>query len=257
MHRNGRPLPGPGHRAENQTRQDRDPQAGPGLRLGIQRLDGLQRRTGRQLRGRNGRSPRGNGRIRSPAQRDADHRQEPTAPAAPARSPPNRRGSSCGATCTERRPRRCPKAGGPADREARQNLDLRRMARRRLRRTTTPTCTVTMDAAEAIDAVYSGTPKTITPAEALTLTKAGSGFGTVKASGLSCEVLCGSTRSSTRARSPCRNPNRARRSSSPAPLRPAPSRSSGRACDEITVENKCVVTMEEAENVTATFDELE
>ncbi len=58
---------------------------------------------------------------------------------------------------------------------------------------TEATCTVEMSEAETVTAKFSGTVKALVPAETLTLTKAGSGFGTVKASGLACEVLCSST----------------------------------------------------------------
>ena len=122
----------------------------------------------------------------------------------------------------------------------------------------TPTCTVTMDAAEAITAVYSGTSKTITPAEALTLTKAGSGTGSVKASGLKCEVLCGSTTVLYQGPVIVPKPKAGKTVVLAGTAAPGsqPVVWSG-DCDEVTVENKCVVTMEEAENVTATFDELE
>ena len=60
---------------------------------------------------------------------------------------------------------------------------------------TVPTCTVVMDASEPIKAIFTGTPRALSPEEALTLTKAGSGFGTVKGSGLACEALCTSTTS--------------------------------------------------------------
>jgi len=52
------------------------------------------------------------------------------------------------------------------------------------------TCTVGMDKAETVKAVFSGPVKTIVEPKSLTLTKEGEGFGTIKASGLTCEVLC-------------------------------------------------------------------
>jgi hypothetical protein len=62
-------------------------------------------------------------------------------------------------------------------------------------------CTATVDEAEEITAVFKDPVKKIEPAETLTLAKAGSGFGTVKATGLICEALCTSVTPSTRARS--------------------------------------------------------
>jgi hypothetical protein len=55
---------------------------------------------------------------------------------------------------------------------------------------TEATCTVGMDKAETVKAVFSGPVKAINEAKSLTLTKTGSGYGTVKAAGLTCEVLC-------------------------------------------------------------------
>src|ERR1051326_3621803 len=58
---------------------------------------------------------------------------------------------------------------------------------------TSPTCTVPMAEDESVLAVFEGVSKPFSPAEALTLEKAGDGKGTVKAAGLGCEAECTST----------------------------------------------------------------
>ncbi len=52
------------------------------------------------------------------------------------------------------------------------------------------TCTVTMSAAKSVNAVFGGASKEIVNAKALTFKKAGTGYGTVKATGLACEAAC-------------------------------------------------------------------
>src|SRR5262249_37069720 len=55
-------------------------------------------------------------------------------------------------------------------------------------------CKVPKDKADyAVEAVFKGTSKAFSPAKALTLEKTGTGYGTVKASGLTCETECSET----------------------------------------------------------------
>ncbi len=126
---------------------------------------------------------------------------------------------------------------------------------------TEATCTVTMSEAETVTAKFSGTVKALVPAETLTLTKAGSGFGTVKASGLACEVLCSST--SALYQGPITEP---KPKAGKVVILTAVSAAGSQpvawtGCEEEPeVEGKgveCVVAMEESKGVTATFEELE
>jgi hypothetical protein len=118
---------------------------------------------------------------------------------------------------------------------------------------TLPTCTVVMDSSEPIKAVFTGTPKAVSPEEALTLTKAGSGLGTVKGtSGFACEVLC--TAATSVYRGPTSYPAKTVTLEAASAPGTKPVQWSG--CDTVT-EGKCVVTMTGVKAVTATFDELE
>jgi streptogramin lyase len=119
----------------------------------------------------------------------------------------------------------------------------------------TTTCTVTMDASETVKAVFSGAPKAIAEAKALTLKKAGKGFGTVKASGLACEALCTSTASLYQGPIGGPKPKEAKTVTLEAISAPGSKKVAWSGCDSVT-EGKCVVLMSTAKEVTATFDEL-
>jgi Divergent InlB B-repeat domain len=122
---------------------------------------------------------------------------------------------------------------------------------------TNPVCVVTMNADETTKAVFSEPGKAFSPQETLTLNKAGSGYGTVKAAGLGCELLCSST--SVLYQGPLTEPK-------PKPgkvviLKAASAPGSQTVvwsgCDAETEAGECVVEMDENHIVTATFDELE
>jgi len=122
---------------------------------------------------------------------------------------------------------------------------------------TNPVCIVTMNTDETTEAVFSDPGKAIPSETLLTLNKAGSGFGTVKASGLACEVLCSST--SVLYQGPITEPK-----AKPGKVvilkavsAPGSKAVSWSGCDSVTEAGECVVAMEEAKEVTATFDELE
>jgi Divergent InlB B-repeat domain len=118
------------------------------------------------------------------------------------------------------------------------------------------TCTVTMDEAEEVTAVFKGPVRKIEPAETLTLDKVGSGYGTVKAAGLICEALCTSV--SVLYQGPTvekSKPGKIVILKGVAALGSKAVEWSG--CGSIDEEGNCVVTMEGAKEVTATFDELE
>jgi hypothetical protein len=117
---------------------------------------------------------------------------------------------------------------------------------------TVPTCTVEMDASEPIKAVFTGTPKAVSPEDELTLTKGGSGLGTVKGTGLACEALCTSTTSIYKG--PTSYPAKTVTLEAASAPGSKPVQWSG--CDTIN-EGKCVVTMTGSKAVTASFDELE
>jgi Divergent InlB B-repeat domain len=114
------------------------------------------------------------------------------------------------------------------------------------------TCTVSLSGASAVTASFSGTAKAIASAQKLTLTKAGSGHGAVKAAGLTCEALCTSTVSLYQG--PTTKPGKT--VTLKAVSAPGSKTVVWSGCDS-EPEGNCVVTMESAKNVTATFDELE
>jgi hypothetical protein len=114
------------------------------------------------------------------------------------------------------------------------------------------TCTVSLSGASAVTASFSGTAKAIANAQKLTLTKAGTGHGAVKAAGLTCEVLCTSTVSLYQG--PTTKPGKT--VTLKATSAPGSKTVVWSGCESES-EGNCVVTMESAKNVTATFDELE
>jgi len=114
------------------------------------------------------------------------------------------------------------------------------------------TCTVSLSGASAVTASFSGTAKAIVNAQELTLTKAGSGYGRVRAAGLTCEALCTSTVSLYKG--PTTKPGKT--VTLKATSAPGSKTVVWSGC-ESEPEGNCVVTMESAKNVTATFDELE
>jgi hypothetical protein len=55
------------------------------------------------------------------------------------------------------------------------------------------TCEVTLSTAKAVGAMFTAAVKSLVNPKTLTLTKEGSGYGTIKTAGLACEALCTST----------------------------------------------------------------
>jgi len=117
---------------------------------------------------------------------------------------------------------------------------------------TNPVCVVTMNTGETTTAVFSEPGKAIAEAKTLTLNKAGSAFGTVKAAGLGCEVLCSST--SVLYQGPTTKPGKV------VILKAVPAPGSKAVawagCTPLNA-TECEVKMEGDKEVTATFDELE
>ncbi len=120
----------------------------------------------------------------------------------------------------------------------------------------TGNCVVTMSSAKEVTAEFGGASKEIVNAKTLTLTKAGSGYGTVKATGLSCEVLCTSTAVSYFGGVTEPKPKAAATVTLEGMPAAGSQAVSWSGCDTET-EGKCIVTMSAAKAVTATFDELE
>jgi len=121
------------------------------------------------------------------------------------------------------------------------------------------TCTVAMSSARNVKATFSAPVKAIVNPQTLTLTKAGSGYGTVKATGLACEAACTSEAVSYFGGETSPPAKKAKPAASvvlTATSAPGSQTVVWSGCDE-EVEGKCVVSMSEAKNVTATFDELE
>ncbi len=122
---------------------------------------------------------------------------------------------------------------------------------------TNPVCIVTMNTDETTKAVFSEPGKAIAEAKTLTLNKAGSGFGTVKASGIKCEALCSSQ--SALYQGPLTEPKvkPGKIVILKATSAPGSKAVAWTGCDSNPSPSECSVEMDEAHAVTATFDELE
>jgi hypothetical protein len=116
------------------------------------------------------------------------------------------------------------------------------------------TCTISLAGAKTLEANFGGTKKAILNPQTLTLTKAGSGYGTVKASGLACEPACTTTSVQYTGGEGKKLPATVILKAISAPGSKAVEWT---GCDSIDGEGNCVVTTSEAKNVTATFEELE
>ena len=123
------------------------------------------------------------------------------------------------------------------------------------------TCTVAMSSARNVKATFSAAVKPLANPQALTLSKAGSGYGTVKASGLACEAACTSTVVNYYGGATEPKPKAAATVTMVAISAPGSGAVQWSGCDsEPEIEGKgigCVVSMSAAREVTATFDELE
>jgi hypothetical protein len=122
---------------------------------------------------------------------------------------------------------------------------------------TAETCTVSISAATTVTATFSGAPKAIVNPQELTVAKAGSGFGTVKAAGLACEALCSSTVGLYQGPIALPKPKPGKAVLLKASSAPGSKQVVWSGCESEPSATECVVTMEEAKPVTATFDELE
>ena len=117
-----------------------------------------------------------------------------------------------------------------------------------------PTCTVSMTEAQTVGAVFTAMLKPPANPQVLTLTKAGTGTGIVKATGITCEAACSSTEAAYTG-------GVTEPKVKPAAVVTLVATSSvgsdavvWSGCDS-EPEGKCVVTMSEAKNVTARFEE--
>jgi hypothetical protein len=123
---------------------------------------------------------------------------------------------------------------------------------------TAETCTVSLSEATSVTATFSGSPKAILNAQKLTLTKAGSGYGTVKAAGLTCEVLCTSTVSLYQGPTGVAPKNKPGKTVVLKALSAPGSKTvEWTGCLSNPTPTECSVTMEAAVGVTATFNEIE
>jgi len=123
---------------------------------------------------------------------------------------------------------------------------------------TNPVCVLEMDADETTKAVFSdpGKPFSGESEATLTLNKAGSGFGTVKAAGLGCELLCSSTSVLYQGPITVPKPKPGKTVVLKAASAPGSKTVVWSGCTEIN-PTECSVVMEADTEVTATFDELE
>jgi hypothetical protein len=116
------------------------------------------------------------------------------------------------------------------------------------------TCTLPMAEAESVGAVFGGTSKAIANPQALTLSKGEStGYGTVKAAGLACEADCSSTTvlyQGPTGVAPKNKPGKTVELKATPAYGSSFTGFSGAGCSGTS---PCLVTMEEAREVTATF----
>jgi uncharacterized repeat protein (TIGR02543 family) len=120
------------------------------------------------------------------------------------------------------------------------------------------TCTVKLSEATTVTATFSGARKAIAEAKTLTLNKVGSGFGTVKATGLTCEALC--TSATSLYAGPVTSPKVKAGATVILKATSAPGSKAvewGAGCKSNPTPSECVVEMSEDKSITATFDELE
>jgi hypothetical protein len=122
---------------------------------------------------------------------------------------------------------------------------------------TNPVCVVTMNTDETTKAVFSDPSKALPSEATLTLNKEGSAFGTVKAAGLGCEVLCSSTSVLYQGPITGEKPKPGKTVILKAVSAPGSKKVVWGGCDSETEAGECVVEMDENHAVTATFDELE
>jgi streptogramin lyase len=123
---------------------------------------------------------------------------------------------------------------------------------------TSTTCTVTMDEAITIKAVFSGPVKAIVNQKSLTLAKEGNGYGTVKAAGLTCEVLCSTATSLYYGPVEVPKPKAGAKVTLKATSAPGSTQVAWTGCKENPTPNECIVVIgEEDAEVSAKFDELE
>jgi hypothetical protein len=118
------------------------------------------------------------------------------------------------------------------------------------------TCTVAMSSARSVKATFTEAVKPVANPKVLTLSKAGSGYGTVKASGLACEVACASTSVAYYGGATEPKPKAATTVTLTAVSAPGSGTVAWSGCDS-EKEGNCIVSMSAAKNVTATFNELE
>jgi len=118
------------------------------------------------------------------------------------------------------------------------------------------TCTVKLSAAGTVTAKFGGTAKAILNAQVLTLNKAGSGFGTIRAAGLACEVLCTSTTNLYQGPTGIAPKNKPGKTVTlKAISAPGSKQVAWTGCESESTPTECSVTMEGSREVTATFDE--
>ena len=122
---------------------------------------------------------------------------------------------------------------------------------------TSTTCVVTMNTNETTTAVFSDPGKAIAEAKTLTLDKEGSAFGTVKASGLTCEVLCSSTAALYTGPVTLPKAKPGKVVVLKATSAPGAKAVEWTGCDSNPTPGECVVEMDEDHTVSAKFDELE
>jgi streptogramin lyase len=114
-------------------------------------------------------------------------------------------------------------------------------------------CEVELSSAKAVKATFTTAAKPLLEPKALTLTKAGSGYGTVKATGLTCEAACTSTEVKYTGgdggkKLPATVTLKATSQAGSDPV-------SWMGCESNPTASECVVLMSEAREVIATFEE--
>jgi sugar lactone lactonase YvrE len=117
------------------------------------------------------------------------------------------------------------------------------------------TCEVTLSAAKAVKATFTASVKPLTSPKPLTVTKAGTGYGTVKATGLTCEAACISTEVEYFGGVAVPKPKAAATVTLKATPQAGSDPVSWTGCESNPTPSECVVSMSSAKKVIARFEE--
>ena len=117
------------------------------------------------------------------------------------------------------------------------------------------TCEAVLSSAKSVKATFTAAVKALENPKTLTLTKAGTGFGTVKATGLTCEAACTSTEVNYFGGATVPKPKAPATATLKATSQAGSDPVSWTGCESNPTPSECVVSMGKAQKVTARFEE--